>query len=261
VIVFVHQTTRPSISLTRMLMTYVARRRSDGLRGTVIFLGSDATEREAFVKRARNALPTDVPLGVSPDGSEGPGNYGLNRHVTLTVLVAQDNVVKANFALVQPSVQSDLPKVLAAIVDVVGGKVPSLEELGLAREQQKAQDRPIAATDPQLMTLVRQLIQKSAKDEDVVRISEQIEKRVAERPASKRILGEIAQRIVRAGVVENYGTPPAQDQLRAWAKKYGPAVPNEANKEQGSEKKPDSDRVRSKDKAPSGNLRDARRAM
>jgi len=42
-----------------------------------------------------------APTGISPDGEEGPGSYGLNRKMTLTILVANKGKVTANFALVQ----------------------------------------------------------------------------------------------------------------------------------------------------------------
>ena len=75
-------------------------------------------------------MPTDVPIGISVDGKEGPGAYGLNRNVTLTVLVGKDNVVTANFALIQPSIPADAPKILAEVVKLIGGQVPGLDELG-----------------------------------------------------------------------------------------------------------------------------------
>ena len=50
---------------------------------------------------------------ISLDGIEGPGNYGLNRKVTLTLLVAKGTKVVANFAIVQPN-ETDAPKVGAA---------------------------------------------------------------------------------------------------------------------------------------------------
>ena len=49
--------------------------------------------------------------------------------MTVTVLVAKDDKVTANFALVQPSVAVDAPKIIEAIVGAVGGKAPTAEEL------------------------------------------------------------------------------------------------------------------------------------
>jgi hypothetical protein len=128
-LVFVHESNRPSIMVTRVLMNYAARRAKDGLVAGAVWLADDAASTEQFLKRARHALPGGVPIGISVDGKEGPGAYGLNRKVTLTVLVGKENKVTANFALVQPSVQADVPKILAQVVKLIGGKVPPLEEL------------------------------------------------------------------------------------------------------------------------------------
>jgi hypothetical protein len=129
VLFFVHEVNRPSIGLARTMLTFAARHKADGLQAGLIFLSGDATMTEAFVKRAAHALPEGVPIGVSTDGAEGPGAYGLNRKVTVTVLVAKDNQVTANFALVQPSLQADGPKIAQAIAAAGGFKAPTLEEL------------------------------------------------------------------------------------------------------------------------------------
>ena len=129
-LIFVHEVNRPSVGMARLLGDYAAKRSKDGLHCAVVFLTDDTTETEAWIKRASGALPKDIPLGISKDGIEGPGEYGLNRKVTMTILVAKEGKVTANYALVQPSIQADAPKVLKSIVDVVGGKVPTLEELG-----------------------------------------------------------------------------------------------------------------------------------
>lgn len=129
-IIFVHAVTRPSVGMARVLGDYAATRKTDGLHAGVVFLTADATETKAWIKRASGALPKDVPLGIAEGGQEGPGAYGLNRNVTMTILVAKEGKVTANFALVQPSLQADGPKILKEIVDVLGGgKVPSIEEL------------------------------------------------------------------------------------------------------------------------------------
>ena len=133
VVVFVHKVTRPSIGLTRLLMNYAANRKKDGLHTALVFLSEDATETTAWMKRARGAIPKGIPVGISPDGKEGPGAYGLNRNMTLTVLVAKDDKVTANFALVQPGVKADLQKIVKEIVKLVGGKVPTLTQLGAER--------------------------------------------------------------------------------------------------------------------------------
>lgn len=131
VIVFVHERNRPSVGLARLLGLYAATKKADGLTSGVVFLTSDATMTEEWMKIAAHALPAGVPVGISTDGQEGPGAYGLNRKVQMTVLVGKGDKVTANFALVQPSVQADGPRIAQAIVDVLGGgKGPTAEELG-----------------------------------------------------------------------------------------------------------------------------------
>lgn len=145
-LIFVHEVNRPSVGMARLLGEYAGKRAGDGLNCGVVFLTDDPAETEALIKRASGALPKEVPLGIFRDGLEGPGEYGLNRKVTMTILVANQGKVTANFALVQPSIQADAPKVLKAIVDVVGGKVPTLEELGVggAGRKRPGAERPKA---------------------------------------------------------------------------------------------------------------------
>jgi len=129
-IVFVHERNRPTVGLARLLGLYAATKKEAGLTSGVVFLVADATEAETWMNRASGALPGGVPVGISTDGQEGPGAYGLNRKVQMTILVGKEGKVTANFALVQPSVQADAPKIAQAVVDVLGGgKGPTIEEL------------------------------------------------------------------------------------------------------------------------------------
>lgn len=217
VLVFVHDFNRPSASMTRVLMEYAATRAKDGLVSGVVWLTDDATEAEATLKRSRHALPK-VPLGISPDGKEGPGSYGLNRGMTLTILVGKEGKVTANFALVQPSIQADLPKVLEAIVKVAGGKAPKLEDLPGVKEMLRPATK---GPDAKLTGLLRALIQKTAKAEDVDATAKSIEEYVKTDEAARKEIGRIAKTIVEGGKLENYGTEKAQEYLRKWAKAYG----------------------------------------
>lgn len=220
VIIFVHEVTRPSVGLTRTLMAYCAKRAPDGLQRGVVFLSDDPTETENWMKRASGALPPDTVLGISVDGVEGPGAYGLNRHVTMTVLVGKDNQVTANFALVQPSLQVDAPKVAKAIVDVLGGgPAPSLSELLPDNAQ------PVAGRmeDPQLERLLRAVIRTNAEPDAVKEAAAKLERYIAENAAAKRTLAEIIKRIGDAGKLQDYGTPTAQEFLRKWSKELDEA--------------------------------------
>ncbi|MBP87334.1 MAG: hypothetical protein CMJ64_11530 [Planctomycetaceae bacterium] len=217
-IFFVHEVTRPSVGLTRLIMNYAAKRAEDGLHSGVVFLSDDPTDTENWMKRASHALPKDVVVGVSVDGQEGPGAYGLNRNVAVTVLVGKGNKVTANYALVQPSIQADAPRIAKSIVDVLGGdKVPTLAQLGA-----RGYDKPTArVSDPKLDSLLRQMIQKTAKPEQVKKAADDIESYVADKKPLQERIGSITKRIIAADKLQNYGTQAAQEQLKAWAKKYG----------------------------------------
>jgi hypothetical protein len=222
-LVFVHEANRPSIAVSRALLNYGASRAKDGLVSGLVWLADDPTAADQFLKRARGALPEKVPIGISVDGKEGPGAYGLNRNVTLTILVAKDGRVTANFALVQPSLQADVPKVLAEVVKIIGGKVPPVDQLAApAKAAGRMPDSRPSKDDPELPGLLRAVIRLDANPEQVARAGEAIEAYVATNPKAKDELGQIARRVVGSGKLERYGTPPAQKLITSWAERFGP---------------------------------------
>lgn len=227
VLVFLHDVNRQSISMTRVLTKYTQSRSQDGLYSAVILLAQDPTGAQDTIKRIQHALTPQVPTGVSPEGPEGPGSYGLNRAVQMTILVADKNRVKANFALVQPSLQVDVPKVVRSIVDLIGGPEPKLSELldaggAMQNVARNANPGDEAKPDPEkIRSLVRPLIQLDAQAEQVDRAARAIEQAIEESPAIKKEIGRIASTIVSSGKLDNYGTLRAQDYLKQWAQKYG----------------------------------------
>jgi hypothetical protein len=227
VLLFVHQANRPSIGMTRILMNYLSERKDQDVSHCIVWLTPDPTQAENDLKRMRHALPEKTLVGIYPDGVEGPGAYGLNRQVTLTILVGKENKVTANYALVQPSIQADLPKVLTSIVEIAGGEVPDITKL-----QQSAMQRPnmrAAAGNPnapnealaeQVRTYLRPLIQKDATDQQVDEAAAAVEAWVEKDEAARKEISRISNTIVNSGKLENYGTPRCQDILRKWAEKY-----------------------------------------
>jgi hypothetical protein len=215
-LVFVHDVNRPAIGMTRTLTRYAQSREKDGLTTAVVLLADDVTGGEATLKRIQHAMTPSVLTGVSIDGREGPGAMGLNRSVQLTILVAKSGKVTANFTLVQPSLQADLPKIIAAIIEQVGGPMP---------EMNKILDRPeMSRDDPdpdRMRALLRPLIQKDATDDAVDTAAQAIEKACEEDPQVRREVGRIATTIVRSGKLENYGTARAQEKLKHWAETIG----------------------------------------
>ena len=228
VLIFVHELTRPAVRLTRTVMQYAATRKPTGLQAAVVFLADDAPALEKRLQRARRALPLEATIGISNEGREGPGSYGLNRGVMITALLASEGIIAANFAIVQPTAAVDAPKIAQEIVKLVGGKAPTLAQLGLQRNPRK--NRPKAngkkkkggrsAQDlsPKMQTLLRQMIQKTNSPQDVQRIAAQIEQNMKGNTKTREVIGSIAWRVQDLG----YGNPTAQQQLREWAQKYAP---------------------------------------
>lgn len=123
-LVFIHGANRPAARVTRALMNYAQMRAEDGLAAATIWLDDDRAAAMQYLGKSISWWGVERPFGISADGAEGPGSYGLNRNVNVTVLVAEANLVTANFALVQPS-ETDVPKILAEVVKLIGGDVPT----------------------------------------------------------------------------------------------------------------------------------------
>ena len=105
-----------------------AEKSNQGLQIGVVFL---ADNLETLPEWAHNMLKTEIPsqvlMGISPDGREGPGIYGLNRNVAQTVLIAKDGKVLHNFAFTQPMLYAD-PHFLGAIAQAIEVEPAALEK-------------------------------------------------------------------------------------------------------------------------------------
>lgn len=215
-LVFVHQLTRPSIAVSRTLLTYAGSLQEKGLRTSMVFLGDDTTETTERVKRARHALP-NTQVVIAEGGLEGPGAYGLNRDVTLTILVAKNNQVVHNYALVQPSVEVDVPRIAADLAAVVGADPPTREQLAIDGPGRMQMRDGAPAQDPAIRGLLAPVINKQATPEQVEQAVARAEAYFVEHPETAKQVGTIARRIIGAGVLERYGTPPARRALTRWA--------------------------------------------
>lgn len=224
-LVFVHEVNRPSVGMTRILTQAVQKMTKGSLNTAVIFLHEDAAEGEATINRVKQALTTEgVSTGVSLDGREGPGAYGLNRKVALTILVGDKGKVTSNFALIQPSLQADLPKVLESVAKITGTKPPRLEDLegmpGRMAANPKGAPKS-AGPDPQLRELLRPVIQKNGTDEEIIAAAKKVEEFCAKNETAKKEVGRIANTIINAGKLDNYGTAKSQEFLKKWAQEFG----------------------------------------
>ena len=212
-LVFVHEVTRPAFQLLRPVDAYAARLAKDGFAAHVVWLTADRTKTEEFLNRAKKSLGLRSPVAIALDGIEGPGNYGLNRKATLTVLVAKDDKVVANFALVQPN-ETDAPKVLAAMAKLVGQKPPTPAELlAGAGTPARPADPAKPAADPELQRLMRRMINKNNDEATVKDIAAEMVQWAGTDAKKQAQLKEYCKLIVKL----DYGTDAAKKALRRLA--------------------------------------------
>ncbi|GIW81662.1 MAG: hypothetical protein KatS3mg105_3469 [Gemmatales bacterium] len=192
-LVFVHEMTRPLLQLLRPVDAFADKWSQAGLKAHIVMLTADRTETDRFLARAKRSLNLKTPTSISLDGLEGPGNYGLNRKVTVTILVGKGDKVVANFAIVQPN-ETDAPKVLAALAKVVGKPTPSPQEIAAFTPRRQPAQR-----DPMLTSLMRQLIQKDNSPEKVQEIADKLVEWAGNHPRRKSQLRQLCQQVLKAG--------------------------------------------------------------
>lgn len=130
-LVFVHGIERSLVPLLRAVETYGASNQAR-LKTEIVFLAADRLAGEQRVKAAAGSLKLRGRVGLSPDGTEGPGNYGLNKDCLMTILGVRSNLVVTNFALVQPGI-ADAPAVIAALAKLCDDPNPPTAETILAQ--------------------------------------------------------------------------------------------------------------------------------
>lgn len=195
VLVFVHGLERSMAPLMTVVDEY-GKERAAKLKTEFIFLSADRLASQQRLPLVAQSLKLAAPISLSVDGAEGPGNYGLNKECLLTIVVAKDNRVTANFALVQPGI-ADAPKVLAALAKVIGDENPPTAEalrekrgMGnaeMAKRGEAMKKKPAdpnapkvelpgaAPTDEKLIALLRRFIQKSNDDATVDKVLAEVQ--------------------------------------------------------------------------------------
>lgn len=228
-LLFIHTTTRPVGDLTRVLLHFADTRREAGLFAALVYLTDDVTEAERRMIEAYGWWNCGPPAGISLDGAEGPGAYGLNRNVAMTVLVGTNGRVTSNFALIQPG-STDAAQILPAVTELVGGVVPSIPEIEFLSSPSllppivKQWQEGKTPTDLRLRTLFCQLLREGTDPERSAQTIAAIEAHVADRPALQAELGETARLIL----ARSYGSrppiirhvPQLTDRLTAWEEAY-----------------------------------------
>ena len=90
-----------------------------GLHVSATFLVDDPAPSQIIEYDFMDKISDVIQMSVSPDRRDGPGTYGLNRNVAMTIIVAKNGKVLNNFAFIQPMLYPD-PHVLGAIAEAIG---------------------------------------------------------------------------------------------------------------------------------------------
>ncbi len=121
-VVFVQKITRPALQLLRPVDDFAAKQ--EKLSAHIVWLTGDKgnkDETKAFLERAKNSLNLQLPLSICLEGDAGPAAYGLNDMAAITVLVAKNGKVVANFAYADPN-GTVAREVIAAVSKALGHK-------------------------------------------------------------------------------------------------------------------------------------------
>ena len=110
---------RGLFGLARMV-SQIKEKSDKGLHFSATLLGDDPAKLSQFGKRFGSRL-SGLVMAASQDGRDGPGALGLNRTISMTVVVAKDGKVTHNFVFPQSMLYPD-PHVLGAIAGAIGQK-------------------------------------------------------------------------------------------------------------------------------------------
>lgn len=239
-LVFVHKRTRPAFALGNAILKYCQQEGGDQLVYGLCFLTEDPTDTRNWMGRVQGYFPAGTPVGLSPAGIEGPGAWGLNRNVELTVVIGKENQVTDNFALVQPGAHVDGPKILQAIARVIGKEgEPDINRY--LPNNQNAQDAPLEI-DPGLMKAIRQLNARDASAEQVDAALLEIREMIAENEPLQKQLGSVLSRWEQNGRLKQIGSENQQKQLLEWAAQFRPQRnPRAMGRGQGGDRAGDRD--------------------
>lgn len=108
---------RGLVAFSRLLTTIRKKSKLD-LDATVVFVGDDPTAITEMVGRLKPHAGEGLIMAYSPDGRDGPGSYGLNRSMVMTVLLAREGQVVHNFVLPQGMATPD-PHVLGGVAELI----------------------------------------------------------------------------------------------------------------------------------------------
>ena len=118
VVVFTRSIDPKVVEFVQQLDRAIAKNADSKLTGFVNVLGEDIDDAAADAKKlARKSKTTQVPFVVPNESENGPDNYGINPRAAVTIILASELGVKANYAVsnvkdLQPKkILADLKKI------------------------------------------------------------------------------------------------------------------------------------------------------
>ncbi len=188
-----------------MSLEWYASKQKD-LECHYVILKEDRSKTEAMVKRwSRGPFLAKSSFSISMDGLEGPGRYGLNRDVAMTLLIAKDNTVQSNFVLRAPN-GTDAPEILKALAKTLGEPAPSMDKIRAElraerdrRSQKRIAENPIYKLAPNAelgRLMVRMQYGEGNNAARVKRTAEQLEKWAGKEEKKCEMLRKYSQAVL-----------------------------------------------------------------
>ena len=201
--------TRPGFQFLKGVDKYAAEQ--EKLVTQIVWVTGNKDNVEKFLTRAEQSLSLKSPVSICLEGGkDGPPTYGLNDQVQITVLIAKDNKVVSNFALVDPN-GKDPAKVIAAIAKVLGRDAP--KDQPEEKKRRPDDKKKTEGKSPELQQLMRKMIQKDNTEEMCKKVAEDMKKWAGNDEKKQKELREYAQFVAQLG----YGSEHAQAALKKLA--------------------------------------------
>ena len=118
------------------------------LTSHIVLLTDDRAKMMPMLKAwSRGPFFPKSMVSVSLDGAEGPGSYGLNRNVAMTVVVANGTKVVDNLVFQAPN-NRDLQLIMASVAKALGKPEPTLAKVQkeLRDQRQREADKRMKAS-------------------------------------------------------------------------------------------------------------------
>ena len=147
-ICFVHRLSADDRILYGLPLVDFYASKQEKLTSHYVLLSEDRAKMLKMLRGwSRGSLFKASLVSLSVDGAEGPGDYGLNRNVAMTVLVAKGDTVLNNITLEDPNAR-DLEAIMVAVAKAQGKPMPTLTKVQkeLRAERQRQAEKRIKAS-------------------------------------------------------------------------------------------------------------------